>query len=66
MDFLKWTNLGLFYLFSFFLHVKIQILFDISVDGVLRIRTHGGRMKGTDESTEHWQHPKLMDLLEII
>ena len=28
-----------------------------SVDGVLATRTRGGRMEGTDKSTEQWQHP---------
>ena len=28
-----------------------------SIDGVLGTRTRGGRMEGTDESTELWRHP---------
>ena len=28
-----------------------------SIDGVLGIQTWGGRMEGTDESTELWRHP---------
>ena len=28
-----------------------------SVDGMLGSRTRGGRMEGTDESTEQWRHP---------
>ena len=28
-----------------------------SIDGVLRIRTWGGRMVGIDESTELWRRP---------
>ena len=32
-------------------------LFDKSVDGLLRIRTQGGRMEGADESTELRRHP---------
>ena len=37
---------------------------DKSVDGVLGTQTGGGRMVGTDESTELWRHPQsLKDLL---
>ena len=39
----------LFRLFSSFPHDTIQIQI---VDGVLRTQTWGGRMEGTDESTE--------------
>ena len=42
----------LFRLFSTFPHDTIQIQIDKSVDGVLRTQTWGGRMEGTDESTE--------------
>ena len=30
---------------------------DVQRDGVLGTRTRGGRMEGTDESTELWRHP---------
>ena len=33
---------------------------EISVDGVLGIRTYGSRMVGTYKSTELWWHPKLL------
>ena len=41
-----------FCLFSSFQHVTIQIRIDKSVDGVLGIRTRGGRMEDADKSTE--------------
>ena len=49
----KWANPGLFFcLFSSFQHVTIKI--DKSVHGVLGFQTLGGRMEGTDKSTEQW------------
>ena len=45
-----------FCLFSSFQHATIYI--DKSIDDVFRIRTRGGRMEGTDESTELWRHPE--------
>ena len=36
---------------------------DKSVDGMLGIRTRGGGMEGTDEPTELWRHPNLVDIL---
>ena len=46
-------------LFSFFLHDKYRTntVNDKSVDGVLGTRIWGGRMVGTDKSTEPWRHP---------
>ena len=45
---------------SFFSHDKYSTnltINDKSVDGVLGTQTRGGRMVGTDESTELWLHP---------
>ena len=39
---------------------------DKSVDGVLGTRTWGGRMVGTDESTELWQHPQKSFLITSV
>ena len=53
---------GLFFcLFSSFQHVTIQI--QKSIDGVLGIWTRGGRMEGTNESTELRRHPKKIFLI---
>ena len=30
-----------------------------SIDGVLGIRTRGGRMEGANECTELWRHPHI-------
>ena len=30
---------------------------------VLRTQTQGGRMEGTDESTQLWRHPKGLNLI---
>ena len=48
------------FLFSFFSHDKdsTNTLNEKGVDGVLGTRTRGGRMVGTDESTELWRHPQ--------
>ena len=46
--------------FWFFSHDKYSTNLTInykSVDGVLGTKTQGGRMAGSDESTEHWRHP---------
>ena len=45
----------LFRLFSSFPHDTIQIQIDKSVDTVRGTQTQGGRMEGTDESTELWR-----------
>ena len=46
-----------FCLFSFFSQDKCSTNLAISVDSALGTRTRGGRMVGTVESTELWQHP---------
>ena len=59
-------NPASFCLFLFFSHDKYSTKFtvrDKSVDGVNGTQTQGGRMVGTDESTEPWWHPKIYDLL---
>ena len=33
-----------------------------SIDGLLESQTWGGRMEGTDKSTELWRHPNLVKL----
>ena len=49
---------GLFFcLFLPFHHVTIQIQIDKGIDGVLGIRTRGGMMEGSDESTELLRQP---------
>ena len=56
ISFFKWAKPGLFCLYLFFSHDKysknLTIHFN-SVDGVLGTQTRGGRMVGTDESTEN-------------
>ena len=55
----RWAKPGLF-LFWFFSHDKYSTNLTInfkSVEGVPGTQTLGGRMIGTDESTEIWQHP---------
>ena len=59
----KWANLSLFLfifvLFTFQFKWQIYILNNInwkSIDGVLGIRTRGGRAEGADESTELGRH----------
>ena len=39
---------------------------DKSVDGVLGTQTRGGRMVGTDESTELWRPPPIINILCIV
>ena len=34
-----------------------------SIDGVLGTQTRGGRMVGTDKSTELWRHPKILKIV---
>ena len=51
-----------FCLFSSFPHYTI-LQIDESVDGVLGTRIWGGRMEGTDESTELCWQPRLHDFL---
>ena len=51
------------FIFVLFSHCKDKYstnltINDKSIDGVLGSRTQGGRMEGTDESTELWWHPK--------
>ena len=53
--FQKWAS---FCLFSSFPHDTIGIQIDKSIDGVLGTRTWGGRIEGTDESTE--LHPRCL------
>ena len=53
-----------FCLFWSFLHGSIQIYIDKSVDVFLGTQTQGGRMEGTDESTELWRHPTINLLTE--
>ena len=51
-------NQPLFVYFRSFHCAKINLtIIDKSVDGVLGTRTRGGRMDGSDESTEQWRHP---------
>ena len=53
------SNPASFCLFSFFSHDKYSTnltINDKSIDSVLGTRTQGGRMVGTDESTELWRH----------
>ena len=53
-------NPASFCFFSFFSHDKYitnLTINDKSVDGVLRTRTRGGGMVGTDEFTVLWRHP---------
>ena len=56
------SNPASFCLLSLFSHSKYStnIITDKRVDGVLGIQTRGGRMVGTDESTELWRHPMLL------
>ena len=58
--FKKWAKPGLFCLFWFFSYDKNSPNLTInakSVDGVLGIRTGGGRMVGAEKSTELRRHP---------
>ena len=50
------------FLISFFSHDKYSTnaINDIRVDGVLGTQTQGGRMVGTDKSTELWWHPIIL------
>ena len=55
----RWAKPCLF-LFLFFSHDKYSTNLTInfkSVEGLPGTQTLGGRMIGTDESTEIWQHP---------
>ena len=57
----KWAKPGLFlFIFRSFHTTNIaqKTIDDKSVDGVLGTQTLGGRMVGTDKSTELWRHPK--------
>ena len=57
----KWAKPGLFlFIFRSFHTTNIaqKTIDDKSVDGVLGTQTQGGRMVGTDKSTELWRHPK--------
>ena len=59
----KWAKPGLFLFISFFSHDKYSrnlTINDKSIDGVFGTRTRGGRMVGTDESTELWRHPPIL------
>ena len=58
---LKMAQTRPFYLLSFFSHDKYSAntINDKSVDGVLGIRTRGGRMVGADKSTQLWRHPLM-------
>ena len=49
------------YFRSFLVTISIQI--EISVDGVLGIRTRGRRMVGADETMELWRPPQAPDFL---
>ena len=57
------ASFGLFLIFS---HDKYSTntINDLSVDGVLWTQTQGGRMVGTDKSTELWRHPKITHFLK--
>ena len=52
------------YFCSFLVTISIQI--EISVDGVLGIRTRGRRMVGADETTELWRPPKKCNSYQAI
>ena len=55
----KWANHGLFlFIFVFSNQYKLRK----RVDGVLGTRTWGGRMEGSDESTELWRHPRYLNV----
>ena len=58
----KSTKAGIFCLFSSFSQHN-DIIVQKSVDGVLGTQTWGGRMVGTDESTELWRHPQKTTVL---
>ena len=61
----KCAKPGLFLFISFFSHDKYSkkmTMNDKSTDGELGTRTRGGRMVGTDESTELWQHPWFLNV----
>ena len=54
---------SLLFIFTYFHNAKTNIgtnltINDKSRDGVVETRTRGGRMEGTDESTELWRHPE--------
>ena len=58
--FLNRPNPASFCLFSFFSYDKYSTnltINDKSVIGVLGTQTRGGKMVGTDKSTELWRHP---------
>ena len=58
-------NPASFCLFAFFSQGKYSTntTFDKSIDTVLVTQTRGGRMVGTDESTELWWHPWVLKYL---
>ena len=63
----KWAILGLFFVyFHSFSHRMDKYstnltINDKSVDGMLGSQTRGGRMEGTDESTELWLNLKYFN-----
>ena len=57
-----WTNPGLFFVYFRPFHTTNQLQIEISIDGVLGIRTWGRRMVGTDETTELLRPPILASL----
>ena len=54
-------NPASFCLFRSFYITNISLIDynDKSIDGVLGTQTRGGRMVGTDESTELWRNPQI-------
>ena len=40
-------------------------MIDKSIDGVLGTGTRGGRMVGSDESTELWRHPNPVQFFNL-
>ena len=52
----------LFCLFSFFSSYNFNNTNWKSIDGVLGIGTRGRRMVGTDETTELWRPPEMMNV----
>ena len=61
VNFLNGPNPASFCLFSFSLRTNIAQILTInekSIDGVLGTQTRGGRLVGTDKSTDLWRTPK--------
>ena len=59
---------SLLFIFTYFHNAKTNIgtnltINDKSRDGVVETRTRGGRMEGTDKSTELWRCPELYKVL---